>query len=52
MTFTAAVVTLACTAPVYMVLFKIVESLFFVISCVFAQGVELNLSEICGKCVH
>ena len=31
-----------------------VESLSFcsVIACVFAQGVELNVSEICKKCVR
>ena len=46
MTFNATVVTSAC----------FIESLLLlkccVISCVFAQGVELNVSEICKNCVH
>ena len=57
MTFTAAVVTSACAASVYMVLLNVLLNLYFlsfhsVISCVFARSVELNVSEIFKKRVH
>ena len=57
MTFTAAVVTSACAAPVYMVLLNVLLNILLllfcrVILCVFAQGVELNVSENCKTCVH
>jgi len=52
MTFAAAVVMLAYAARVHGVIKCFVESLFFVISCIFAQGVKSNVSEICKQCVH
>ena len=40
-----------CRSCVHSVIKCFVESLFFVISCIFPQGVELNVSKICNKCV-
>ena len=54
MRFAAAVVTSTCAVPVYMVLLNVLYFLLFcsVSSSVFAQGVGLNVSKFCKKCVH
>ena len=57
MTFTAAFVTSVCADPVYMVLINVCRIFICLLFCrgiayVFTQGVELNVSEICKKCVH
>jgi len=57
MTFTAAFVTSVCADPVYMVLINVCRIFICLLFCrgiayVFTQGVDLNVSEICKKCVH
>ena len=50
-------VPLENAAPVYMLLLYVLWNLNFslfciVISCIFEQDVELNVSKFCKKCVH